>query len=200
MTLEITSLRDVDGDIVEYTVGPESRAAGKRVRDLALPDGVVLALVARGQEFIPPRGSTSVRAGDHVFVVLRSEARLLVNRIFSRSRDAEQDVPPVMEFPLRGSTTVAELEEFYGIRIDAPDSCTLDSLMRQHLGTERIAPGQRVAFGEIELSVRKVGDDGELEQAGLTILPAAEADDLRPDGTLEDSPAEGAPSGDEAIP
>ena len=171
VTLEITSLRDVDGDIVEYTVGPESRAAGKRVRDLALPDGVVVGLIARGQEFIPPRGSTSIQARDHVFVILRSEVRLLVDRVFSRDRKPEAEMPQVVEFPLRGTATVGELEEFYGIRLDAPGECTLDALLRELLPAGRVEPGQRVDFGEIALSVRGLGDDGEIEQVGLTLNP-----------------------------
>ncbi|CAA9322611.1 MAG: K(+)/H(+) antiporter NhaP2 [uncultured Gemmatimonadetes bacterium] len=173
LTLEITSLRDVDGDIVEYTVAPESRAAGKRVRGLALPDGVVLALIARGQEFIPPRGSTRVEAGDHLFVVLRSEVRTLVDRVFTRSPRAEGEMPAVVEFPLRGTTTVGELEEFYGIRLQAPDSSTLDVVVRESLG-EGARPGSRVVFGEIALSVHRMGEDGEIDQLGLTILPPAE--------------------------
>lgn len=97
VTLEITSLRHVDGDLVEYTVAPESRAAGRSVRSLALPDGVVLALIARGQEFIPPRGSTRIAAGDHLFVVLRPEVRLLVDRVFTRSPGSEEEIPGVVE-------------------------------------------------------------------------------------------------------
>src|SRR5690606_688158 len=75
--LEITSLRDVDADIVEYGVTPDSRAAGRRLRELALPDGVVVAMVSRAQHIIPPRGSTRIEPGDHVFVVLQPGARAL---------------------------------------------------------------------------------------------------------------------------
>jgi cell volume regulation protein A len=173
VTLEITSLRDVDGDIVEYTVAPESRAAGKRVRSLALPDGVVLALIARGQEFIPPRGSTRVEAGDHLFVVLRSEVRQLVDRVFTRSPRTEGEMPAVVEFPLRGTTSVGELEEFYGIRLQAPASSTLDVVVRERLGPDGLRPGGRLVFGEIALSVHRMGEDGEIDQLGLTILPPA---------------------------
>jgi cell volume regulation protein A len=193
VTLEITSLRDVDGDIVEYTAGPESRAAGKRVRDLALPDGVVIALIARGQEFIPPRGSTGIQAGDSVFVVLRSGVRPLVDRIFGRDRKPVEEMPATLEFPLRGTTTVGELEEFYGIRLDASGECTLEALLREHLSAERIAPGHRVDFGEIALSVRVLGDGGEIEQVGLTILAAA--GDTARDGAEQTAGSEGAVPG-----
>jgi len=81
-TLEIVSLRDVDADIVEFTVEKGSGAAGRTLTDLALPDGAVVAMIARANTLIPPRGKTRVAAGDHVFVVLRPEARALVEAVF----------------------------------------------------------------------------------------------------------------------
>ena len=54
VTVEINALRDVDGEIVEYTVAPSARVAGQRLRDLALPDGSLVTLVVRGDEtFVP---------------------------------------------------------------------------------------------------------------------------------------------------
>lgn len=82
-TLEIVSMRDVDADIVEYTVGKGSRAAGKTLSELALPDGVVVAMIARANTLIPPRGSTVIAAGDHIFVVMRPAARSVTDSVFS---------------------------------------------------------------------------------------------------------------------
>ena len=80
--LEISSLQDVNGDIVEYGVPPDSDAAGLQVRDLALPEAAVVAMIARGSTVIPPRGSTVIQPGDHVFVVITAE-RAQVDRVFS---------------------------------------------------------------------------------------------------------------------
>ena len=84
-TLEITALRDVSADIVEYVVAEGSRAAGGKVRDLGLPDDAVLAMISRGPMLIPPRGSTEIAVGDHVFVVLRADARAAVDAVFGRA-------------------------------------------------------------------------------------------------------------------
>jgi cell volume regulation protein A len=170
VTLEITSLRHVDGDIVEYTVGPESRAAGHRIRELALPEGVVIALIAREEQVIPPQGRTRILPDDHVFVVLRPETRPLVDRIFSREVALRDEVPPVLEFPLRAETTAGELEEFYRIRLDAPAECSLGALMQERLPVERLTRGSRIVLGEIALSVRELGEDGAIEEVGLAIL------------------------------
>lgn len=167
VTLEITSLRDVDGDIVEYSVGTDSRAAGRRVNQLALPDGAVVAMVAREQSIIPPRGSTQILPGDHVFLVLRPETRPLVDRIFSRDREAGEELPDRVEFPLRGGTTVADLEEFYGIALDAPAGKTLDGVMRERLGND-LAENACIRVGGIVLHAHEIVD-GTIERVGLAI-------------------------------
>ncbi len=98
-TLEITSLRDVSADIVEYVVAHDSQAAGRPVRDLGLPEDAVFAMISRGAELIPPRGSSVVASGDHVFVVLRPEARAAVDEVFgreggTRARPGAQETAP----------------------------------------------------------------------------------------------------------
>lgn len=82
VTLEITSLRHVNGDIVEYLVVEGSRAAARLIRDLSLPDGAVIAMVSRGEDVIPPRGSTMLLPGDHAFLVLHPEVRSVVDQLF----------------------------------------------------------------------------------------------------------------------
>ncbi len=82
VTLEISTLEDVASDIVDYTVAPDSRAAGRLVRELDLPDDVVVAMIVRGDRVIPSRGSTEVRAGDHVFLVVPVASRSAADRAF----------------------------------------------------------------------------------------------------------------------
>jgi len=84
ISLELTSLRNVNGDIVDYTISSDSLAAGKTIRELELPEEVVIALLSRGQDIILPKGRTQLEPGDHVFVVLRPGMRYAVDRIFSR--------------------------------------------------------------------------------------------------------------------
>jgi cell volume regulation protein A len=170
VTLEISSLRHVDGDIVDYTVGSDSRAAGRRVRDLALPDGVVIALIARQQQIIPPQGKTRVEAGDHVILVLRPGTRPLVNQVFGASASDRGNLPVELEFPLRASTTVGVLEELYGVKLNAPPQATLDEAVRQQLGG-KVEIGSAVHYGQIALRVRELAPGGSIEEVGLLILP-----------------------------
>lgn len=167
VTLEITSLRAVDADIVQYAVGDSSRAAGRKLSQLALPDGVVVAMIARGDSLIPPRGSTRMLEGDHVFVVLRPEARPLVDRVFGGGGDMLLDLPEMVEFPLAGRMTIEELWEFYGIRLGLEGTTTLSAAITGRLG-ERPAIGDSFVIDGVVLRVREVNRT-EVTQVGLVI-------------------------------
>jgi potassium/hydrogen antiporter len=180
VSLEITSLRDVDADIVEYTVAADSRAAGHRIRELALPEGVVIALIARADRMIPPQGSTHLLENDHVFAVLRRETRPLVDRVFGRDRSVEERLTGA-EFPIRAAATVEELEEFYGIALDAPPECTLAALLHDRLPDDRIVVGSRVVLGAVALTIRQLDDGGAIERVGLALLALDDAAGAEPD-------------------
>jgi potassium/hydrogen antiporter len=167
VSLEITSLRDVDGDIVEYTVLLETHAANRHVRDLRLPDGAVVAMIVRDQAIIPPRGSTRIEPGDHVFLVLRPGVRLLVDRLFRRRRDPPA-IPSETEFPLRGDTRVSELLEFYGIVLDAAPESTLHDVLLARVGDRYLDVGTRLRLEGVDLVVRAMYE-GLVEQVGLVI-------------------------------
>lgn len=166
-TLEISALRDIGSDIVEYVIPPDSRAASLRVRDLALPDGVLIAMIVRGEEILPPRGSTQILPEDHVFVLLRLGVRSLVDRVFSPPESETSLEAALVEFPLRGTTRIAELEEFYGIRVEAPPRKTLDDFLRREMG-DAVAPGDTFASGPLRFTVREVLE-GRIETVGLAI-------------------------------
>lgn len=68
------------GEVVEVTVKTNSKAVGKKIKELRLPKGVTLAMITRGDELIPPRGETEIWAGDLITVVGKSKAVLKVTR------------------------------------------------------------------------------------------------------------------------
>ena len=159
VTLEITSLRHVDGDFVEYNVSSDSRAANRRVRDLGLPEGAVLSMIARDQRLVPPRGSTVVLPGDYVFLVMRPGVRPLVNRVFGPG-GAIEDAEERIEFPLAPQTTVGELEDYYGIHLECAPSLTVAELIENSVAPERPNRGTNLSLGAIILRVREMDDDG----------------------------------------
>ncbi len=173
VSLEIHSLHDVDGEVVEYTVAPDSRAAGRLVSELALPEGAVIAMIVRHQQVIPPHGKTRIEPGDHVILVLRPENRFLTTQIFSSKEAGGRELPPLVEFPLRPTVKVGELEDAYGIRMGAPAEWTLAEAICSRLESEQIQPGGMVQFGPIALHIRGVAEAGRIEQVGMVILPSA---------------------------
>ncbi len=63
---------DVRTRFVELTVG-ERGAAGKKVVDLGLPRDVLIVALRRGGEYLVPRGTTELHAGDGVLALLAKE-------------------------------------------------------------------------------------------------------------------------------
>jgi potassium/hydrogen antiporter len=175
VTLEISSLQHVEGDIVDYSISPDSRAAGRTVKQLALPAGVVIALVSRDDRIVPPQGSTLLEVGDHVIVILKPAVRPLVDRTFARSSATRTKLPPAIEFPLRGTTTVAELRYMYGIEVSANPLETLSDAIRKRLG-DGATEGAVLACGEIALRVRRVSPNGTIEQIGMILQPGMSSD------------------------
>ena len=114
VSVEINALRNVDGEIVEYTVAPSARVAGQALRNLALPDGVVVTLVVRGEDVIMPRGATELRPGDHVFIAMRARLKPLIDRLF----DPYAETPPLasgLTLSFHKDTTVGQLHRFFGV-------------------------------------------------------------------------------------
>lgn len=166
LSLEITSLRDVDAEIIDYAITPASLAAGRLLRDLALPEGAVVALIARDKVLIPPRGSTEVLEGDHLFVVVNRASRRPVDGIFGRKKGNGRPVTFAGELPLRGTTSVADLATMYGLELDSPPGVTLEQLLRERLSEVR--EGDVVIFGTVELRVREV-HDGQIGSVGVRV-------------------------------
>src|SRR5690606_27571608 len=114
-TLEITALGDVGAGNVGYTLGASSKAAGRGLSQLALPESVVIAMIARDTAVIPPRGSTRLHTGDSLFVVIKPETRAFVDYVFSDASEiGAADLPP-QELRVKGSNRVEHLLHSYGL-------------------------------------------------------------------------------------
>jgi trk system potassium uptake protein TrkA len=62
----VSVIDQIDAEMGEITLTPDSPAAGKKVMDLELPKGVILALVERGAEVFVPKGDTVLKENDHL--------------------------------------------------------------------------------------------------------------------------------------
>ncbi len=73
-------------ELVDFAVAGDHAIAGSAVRELGLPRSALIAVVARGGETIPPRGSTIVQPGDRLFVLAPRKRRKDLEDVFARWR------------------------------------------------------------------------------------------------------------------
>lgn len=146
-TLEITALDKVNADIVEYTLAPDSRAVGRRLSQLALPESTVVAMVTRGEEVIPPRGSTALHANDNLFAVLRPDTRPFVDRAFAQAGEDAAEPLPHVQLRLKGSTRVEDVRHSYGLQLPAGDKDSLEDILRAALAQEPVVGASVVLDG-----------------------------------------------------
>lgn len=74
---------DEHAGILELAVEVGSPAAGKLVKDIQWPQGVLLAGITRGVKNIIPRGNTMILPGDYLSVLVSKEADDLPNHLRS---------------------------------------------------------------------------------------------------------------------
>ncbi|HET9507748.1 MAG TPA: potassium/proton antiporter [Gaiellaceae bacterium] len=82
--LELDALSSLD--LVDFAVAGDHAIAGAAVRELGLPRSALIAVVARGEDTIPPRGSTIVQPGDRLFVLVPHARRADLEDVFERWR------------------------------------------------------------------------------------------------------------------
>ena len=88
-----------------------TRSPAQHVRELGLPRSALIALIERGKQTIPPRGSTVVQAGDRLYVLVPHGDRAALDDVFEPLAAACLDgAMPVLCCPdkFRGSLTAAE--------------------------------------------------------------------------------------------
>ncbi len=173
VTLELSSLQEVEGDIVDYFVDRDCRASGKLIRDLALPENVVVALIVHEQQIKLPQGSTRIEPGDHVIVVLRPSVRKLVDRLFCRSTDVATDSSQefLVEFPIRATVTIQEFEQLYDLHLSGPAEMTLAQWIKQRLAPTKPSLGKFVIHDLVSLRITQLTEDGEISQIAICFIP-----------------------------
>jgi cell volume regulation protein A len=73
-------------EIVDFNVAVDHAVNGSAVRELGLPRDALVAVISRGRDTIPPRGSTVVEAGDRLSVLVSRKRRADIEDVFARWR------------------------------------------------------------------------------------------------------------------
>jgi len=82
--LEVSPMSQLD--LIEFAVSAEDSVNGSAVRELGLPRNSLIAVIHRGGDALPPRGSTTLRPGDRLFVLVPRKTRADLEDVFSRWR------------------------------------------------------------------------------------------------------------------
>jgi cell volume regulation protein A len=147
---EFGTIRGLGAEVLEYAIGQDDAIAGAFVRDLGLPREAVVNVVVRGDEAIPPRGSTRLRAGDRLHVLLRRESADDVGRLLDRWSQGPIGPAPRPRRPI-GRTPVFSVRPLAAARIDgdiARPRAVGEHAVAVQLRLRRDVPGALVALAD----------------------------------------------------
>lgn len=85
---DLVTLLKIGGEdisLVEEEVLPASRAIGKNIANLNVPEGIVLTAIIREGKIVLPRGETVISAGDKVLALAESQKNHLLEEVLGGS-------------------------------------------------------------------------------------------------------------------
>jgi cell volume regulation protein A len=144
---EAGTIRRLGAEVVEYPVGAEDAVVGRRVRQLGLPRDALLNVIVRGEQAIPPRGSTLIEAGDRLHVLVRQEVAGSLPVLLERWQYGPFEEPGQRRPRMRGTAVIFSARPWSESDGDParPDS-VLGVEVAEHLRTRRDAAGALVAL------------------------------------------------------
>ena len=81
-TIEIVKVAKSKRELIEIEVSKLSPALNKTICELALPENTVVAMIARGEETLIPKGSTKIEMGDQIFIITKLLDKSAVEHCF----------------------------------------------------------------------------------------------------------------------
>jgi len=82
--IELHSLSARSGDVRAYYIDESVAACGAMLSELQFPEHAAVILIVRGDDLLPARGATRIRAGDFVYVFCREEDEPSVGLLLGR--------------------------------------------------------------------------------------------------------------------
>ena len=147
--IEVGVIRRLGAETVEHPVRPDDAVVGAHVRDLELPRDALVSVIVRADEAVAPRGSTRIRAGDRLHILVRQEAAKDVEALQERWRQGPIGAPPRPRRKLRGSSPLFTIrpvaDDVVVGHVSAPER-VLDQPVVARLRVRRDRPGALVAL------------------------------------------------------
>ena len=146
---ETGTIRRLGAEVVEYPVAPTDAIVGARVRELGLPREALLNVIVRGEQAIPPRGSTQIEAGDRLHVLVRQEVTDAFEPLLDRWRTGPIGAPARARPTPRGAAAIFTTRPWFDDDGDPAHPTVLDgSPVVEHLRTRRDRSGALVTLAD----------------------------------------------------
>ena len=152
--VEVGTIRELGGDVVEHQIRDGDAAAGARLRDLGLPRDALVSLIMRGDEVLLPRGSTRLEAGDRLLVLVRREVAGELPAIIDRWRKGPVARPVRPPRTYTGSVPVYTARPWGEADGDAAHPREVAGVpVVEHMRTRRDVPGALVILEDGRFAV-----------------------------------------------
>jgi potassium/hydrogen antiporter len=79
-SLELVSIGKANAEIIEYTVGSENSLIGKSIKNIDLPDKVLVNAIIRNDKLVTPRGDTKIVEGDIMYILVDKKSLSHLNQ------------------------------------------------------------------------------------------------------------------------
>ncbi|AJD53824.1 MAG: potassium/proton antiporter [Rhodospirillales bacterium] len=152
-------------EIVVYRVHSESAVAtGQRIPRWARP-----SLILRDGKSLRPHSAGRIEGGDQVYIITPPRHVELLDQLFAGPAEGANDVDLFGDFSFPPDTRIADLGRLYGFVVgDADEEATVAEILERNLSGD-IEPGDRVAYGMVELIVRRIDDMHEIVEVGMAV-------------------------------
>jgi cell volume regulation protein A len=146
---EAGTIRRLGAEVIEYPVGAEDAVVGRRVRQLGLPRDALLNVIVRGEQAIPPRGSTVIEGGDRLHVLVRQEVAAEIPALTERWQYGPFVEPGRRRPRVRGAGVIFSARPWNAADGDASRPArVLGVPVAEQLRTRRDEPGALVAMAD----------------------------------------------------
>ena len=179
--VEVGTIRELGGDVVEHVIREGDAAAGARLRDLGLPRDALVSLIMRGDEVLLPRGSTRLEAGDRMLVLVRREVAGELPAIIDRWRKGPVTRPVRPPRTYTGSVPIYTARPWSAADGDPAHPQAVGGIaVVEHVRTRRDVPGALVVLEDGRYAVTgpilMLGPPGQLQTQARRRLVRARGD------------------------
>jgi potassium/hydrogen antiporter len=156
-----------DHEVVAYTVHSASPVAkGERIPRWARP-----SLIMRDGHSLTPHNSGRPQPGDRIYILTSTAYVELLDHLFAGPAEQATDPSLYGQFVIEGEAPLGDIIEAYGAIVpqDAVNMTVRQYLRRELAGD--IEHGDRISLGPVDIIVRGVSDEHEIEEVGLSVEP-----------------------------